>query len=153
MCMKKSFVIACWLLLAGVVIAGCSSSDDEVGEGRIPAPYGNWLLLGYGSDDNFTGKENNWKSDLYLVLDENGDLKGWIGNELFGTYTFNEDGEFTVTRCGGTKVLADNPHINFVEDQVRGCHIKSYRVTNEELRLYYSSDEYLKFRRTHELIY
>ena len=125
------------------------SSDDEVGTeiSKIPAPYGNWLLLGYGSDENFTSKENNWIPDYYLILDENGNLKGYISNDLLGTYTFKENGEFTVTSCGGSKDLSADPRINFMEDQVRGSHIKAYRVTNDELRLYYSADEYLKFRK------
>ena len=71
-----------------------------------------------------------------------------MGNYLIGSYTFKEDGEFKITSCGGSKIDIINRHANFIENQVRSRLIKSYRVTNEELRLYYSSDEYLKFRRS-----
>ena len=147
----RRVVIFCQILLVAAMalcVQSCSS-DDEVGTeiNKIPAPYGNWLLLGYGSDDDFTGKENIWKNDYFLILDNNGNLEADFGNYLFGTYTFKENGEFTVISCMGSKSLSANPHINFMEDQVRNRNIKSYRVTNDELRLYYSADEYLKFRK------
>lgn len=138
------------LLVAAMALCVQScSSDDEVGTeiNKIPAPYGNWLLLGYGSDDDFTGKENIWKNDYFLILDDNGNLEADIGQYLYGTYTFKENGEFTVTSCMGTKDEPTDPHIIFLIGQVKGRNIKSYRVTNDELRLYYSADEYLKFRK------
>lgn len=138
------------LLVAAMALCVQScSSDDEVGTeiNKIPAPYGNWLLLGYGSDDDFTGKENIWKNVYFLILDDNGNLEADIGQYLYGTYTFKENGEFTVTSCMGTEDEPTDPHIIFLIGQVKGRNIKSYRVTNDELRLYYSADEYLKFRK------
>ena len=147
----RRVVIFCQILLVAAMalcVQSCSS-DDEVGTeiNKIPAPYGNWLLLGYGSDDDFTGMENIWARDCFLVLDEDGKFEGEICNNFFGTYIFKDSGEFSVTDCKGTLLLSTNPHVEFMEDQLCGGNIKSYRIINDELRLYYSADEYLKFRK------
>jgi len=146
--MKKIFFMMGMLLSLGLLCA-CSSDDDVVQseESRAQALYGKWQVLGYGSDDNFTAKENNWTEHCFLIFKEDGSFEGWIDNDLIGTYTFKENGEFTVTRCGGTLVLSTNPHIVFMEEQVRERKIKSYKLLDNELRLFYSSSEYLMFRK------
>ena len=136
------------MLLSLGLFSACSSDEDvQSEESTAQALYGKWLVLGYGSDDNFTAKENNWTNDYFLILKEDGSLEGWIGNDLIGAYTFKENGEFTVTWCGGSKSLPTNPHIVFMEDQLRCRKIKSYKLSNDELKLFYSSSEYLLFRK------
>ena len=126
--MKKVFIMMSMLLSLGLFCA--CSSDDEVQseENTAQALYGRWQVLGYGSDDNFTAKENNWTDHCFLVFKEDGSFEGWIDNDLVGTYTFKENGEFAVTKCGGTMVESTNPHIVYMEEQVWGKKIKSYKL-------------------------
>ena len=145
--MKKIIVIMGMLLSLGLFSACSSDEDVQSEESTAQALYGKWQVLGYGSDDNFTAKENNWTGHPFLIFKEDGSFEGWIDNDLVGTYTFKENGEFTITRCGGTKVLSTNPHIVYMEEQVWGKKIKSYKLLDNELRLFYSESEYLLFRK------
>ena len=130
------------MTLAGMT--ACSNDENPVDNPEANAIsnklYGEWLLQGYGSDSNFTDVVHG-----HLILKEDGTFEGGIVNELFGTYTFNSNGEFTITECVSTMMYSDNHDYNFMEEQITGCKIKSFTLLDKELRLYYSSDEYLKF--------
>lgn len=147
--MKKVFIIVIMLLVAATALSiqSCNSDDDVQSEGSCTPPYGKWLLLGYGSDKNYIGKENNWTENCFLILQENGSLEGNIGNDFVGMYTFTVNGEFAIYNFRGSLDLFTNPHIVFIEDQICGCKIKSYKLSDNELKLFYSSSEYLKFRK------
>ena len=145
--MKKVFVMMGMLLSLGLLCACSSDEDVQSEENTAQALYGKWLVLGYGSDDNFTAEENNWTGHRFLIFKEDGSFEGWIDNDLVGTYTFKENGEFAVTKCGGTQVESTNPHIVYMEEQVWGKKIKTYKLLDNELRLFYSESEYLLFRK------
>jgi len=149
--MKKAYIFIMMLIAITVLsILSCNSDSDNDFKSEVnntTALFGKWLLLGYGSDDNFIGKESNWTDHCFLVLKEDGKFEGKIGNEFIGTYTFKTNGEFDVTDCRGTCILFVNPHIVFMEEQVCDLKIKSYKLLDDELKLFYSSSEYLKFRK------
>ena len=145
--MKKVFVMMGMLLSLGLFSACSSDEDVQSEESTAQALYGKWQVLGYGSDDNFTAKENNWTEHCFLILKEDGSLEGWIDNDFVGSYTYKENGEFSVTNCRGSKVLSTNLHIVFMEEQVCNRKIKAYKLLDNELRLFYSESEYLLFRK------
>lgn len=139
--MKKGLIFwMCAVLLLVVGMTGCDNDDNPVDHPVNVNLYGEWMLQGYGSDSNFTDAVHG-----HLILKEDSTFEGGIVNELFGTYTFNSNGEFTITECWGTMMYSVNHDYNFMEEQITECKIKSFRLLDKELRLYYSSDEYLKF--------
>lgn len=146
--MKKVLIFVMLLLTAATALSIQScNSDDVQSKGSCTPLYGKWLLLGYGSDKNYIGKENNWTEYCFLILQENGSLEGNIGNDFVGMFSFTVNGEFAINNCRGSLNLSTNPHIVFIENQICGCKIKSYKLSKNELKLFYSSSEYLMFRK------
>ena len=143
--MRTKFFFGMTVMLTTLVgITACDNEDDPVDNpGGIAVDknlYGEWLLQGYGSDSNFTDAVFG-----HLILYEDGTLEGHIVNELKGNYTVNSHGEFAIKDCFYTMVYHLNQDYNFMEEQITEHNIKRFTLSDNELRLFYSSDEYLKF--------
>ena len=119
--MKKLFCQFSVLFLLLMTMTGC---DDNVNSALCKT----WLLVSYGNESNevwtYTGK-------IY-------------GNEMFGQYSWKNN-EIRFTRPSMTLVyyVGSDPD-KFFRDHL--VDVYSYTVTHTELRLYYSEDEYFKFR-------
>ena len=141
--MKKVLLLigALLLVVAGaMLVASCSSDDDEVN----PLLLNEWVLVSYGNESNEVLKEA--KGYYYIMtFHSDGTYSGNIyGNKMGGEYS-----------CNGNRITISNPKRTLA--QMEGTdpdyfflkHIDdvySYKVTNTELRLYYSDNQYFKFR-------
>ena len=140
--MKKVLLLTSTLLLllaSAMFVASCSD-DDEVD----PLLLNEWVLVSYGNESNEVLKEA--KGYYYIMtFHSDGTYSGNIyGNKMGGEYS-----------CNGNRITISNPKRTLA--QMEGTdpdyfflkHIDdvySYKVTNTELRLYYSDNQYFKFR-------
>jgi hypothetical protein len=102
------------------------------------------VLVSYGNETNEVKKES--EGYFYLItFHPDGRYSGQAyGNEMFGEY-----------QCVGNEMTLSWPEMTQVyyewadPDEFFLAHlhdVSSYRVVNKELRLYYSEDQYFKFR-------
>ena len=146
---KKIFIMMCFLLI--IISAGCSSDDEDNNL------YNTWILVSYGNGANDVLKEAKgyfyqitFKSDgTYSSLVDGiyygqSDSTIAYGNRLSGRYACNGntikiiDGD--VTQRGVEGADPDKFFLTHLGD------IYTYKISAFELRLYYSEDEYFKFR-------
>ncbi len=140
--MKKVLLLTSTLLLllAGAMFVASCSDDDEVD----PLLLNEWVLVSYGNESNEVLKEA--KGYYYIMtFHSDGTYSGNIyGNKMGGEYS-----------CNGNRITISNPKRTLA--QMEGTdpdyfflkHIDdvySYKVTNTELRLYYSDNQFFKFR-------
>ena len=129
------------LLLMFVSLISCSSDDDSQDASLL---CNTWLLVSYGNESNEVLKEA--KRYFYIItFNPDGTYSGNIYGNIMG-------GEYT---CNGHRITISSPKMT--QAQMEGTdpdyfflkHIDdvySYMVTNTELRLYYSDNQYFKFR-------
>ena len=141
---KRNFILisVVMLLMSSLAFMSCGSDDETEKEENYSALYGRWALLGYVSNGNFV---SNKYSGSYLSLQENGIFNGEFCNEFSGKYSFSRDGEFHILDCFSTKMYSTDADIMFMEDQL--INIRSFEIEGNILRLYYSTNDYLKFSR------
>ena len=150
--MRKVLFILGVLLMLGIFCA-CSNSDDttDIIEGPIidnqKSPltlYNQWVLVSYGNESNEVLKEA--KGYYYLIsFHSDGTFSGKAyGNEIGGKF-----------KCNGKNIqiaIGDMTKFDFEcadPDQFFLEHLSdvyTYTITDTELRLYYSEDQYFKFR-------
>ena len=127
-------------LLFLTLLSGCSSDDDDVNSALCKT----WLLVSYGNESNEVLKEAN---GYYYIMTFQSDwtYTGRVyGNELYGKYTCKgktikiEPGVITQKDVDGSD--PDKFFLYHLSD------VYTYTVTDKELRLYYSEDQYFKFR-------
>jgi hypothetical protein len=130
-----------WIFAAMLLMVACSSDDDSQDPTLLCKT---WLLVSYGNESNEVLKEAN---GYYHIMTFN----------LDGTYSVDTDlnkggGRYT---CNGNRITISSPKVTQIywegsdPDHFFLGHIDdvySYVVTNTELRLYYSDNEYFKFR-------
>ena len=140
--MKKVLLLTSTLLLllAGAMFVVSCSDDDEVD----PLLLNEWVLVSYGNESNEVLKEA--KGYYYIMtFHSDGTYSGNIyGNKMGGEYS-----------CNGNRITISNPKRTLFQmegtdpDRFFLAHIDevcSYVATNTELRLYYSDNQYFKFR-------
>ena len=135
--MKKLFCQFSVLFLLLMTMTGC---DDNVNSALCKT----WLLVSYRNESNEVLKE---AEGYYYIMTIHSDwtYTGKIyGNEMFGQYSWKNN-EIRFTRPSMTLVyyVGSDPD-KFFRDHL--VDVYSYTVTHTELRLYYSEDEYFKFR-------
>ena len=154
--MKKVFLFMLLMLSLGMFSA-CSDTDDianssdgNVGEGVSKTALCNtWVLVSYGNESNEVLKEAKGYTYL-LTFHSDGTYSGLAyGNEMGGKY-----------KCNGKEIQITNPDITQVyyvgsdPDQFYLEHlsdVSTHTVSDTELRLYYSKDQYFKFRIKNDL--
>ena len=136
--MKTVFVIIGILLSFGMFYA-CSSDDDS-----FTTLYNNWVLVSYVNETGEVLKEA--KGYYYLItFHPDGTYSGKAyGNEMGGKYKLNgkkiqiNPGDITKMDVEGS-----DPDRFFLEHL---ADVYTYALTDTELWLYYSKDQYFKFR-------
>lgn len=135
--MKKFFLVLSLLLSLGTF---CACSNDE----GSPTLYNTWILESYGNGSNDVQKES--KGYIYLLtFYPNGTYSGLAyGNEIGGEYT-----------CIGRMIEIHPKHMTQVAfegadpDKFFLKHLSdvySFTITDMELKLFYSKDQYFKFK-------
>ena len=134
------------MLHVGLGVTSCGKNDyDPVTRQPNGEIYGNWKLDGYVNNGTFVRPEGSGMSECFLSLEEDGSFNGRICNWFQGEYTFNRDGEFRVIDCVQTLIWSSDSTLMFMEDQI--INIKSFRLENNKLNLYYSDNDYLRYSR------
>ena len=127
-------------LLFLTLMTGCSSDDDNVNSALCKT----WLLVSYGNESNEVLKE---AEGYYYKLSFHPDwtLSGLAyGNRMYGYYSW-KDNEIQISRIMmELKYVIGSDPDKFFRQHLRDVY--SYTVTDTELRLYYSEDQYFKFR-------
>ena len=141
---KRTFILVSivMLLLSSLAVMSCGSDDETENEENYSALYGRWALLGYVSNGNFV---SNKYSGSYLLLQEDGIFNGEFCNQFSGKYSFSRDGEFQILDGYSTMVYSTDADIMFMEEQL--INLRSFEIEGNILRLYYSTNDYLKFSR------
>ena len=140
--MKKYFYSVFCSLLVGVMVTSCSSDSDD----DVPSSlFNTWMLVSYGNESNEILKEA--KGYYYIMtFNPDGTYTGTIygGNKMWGEYVIRNS-QMTIDPPCRTKVLYEGADT----DEFFLGHISevyTYMVTSTELRLYYSDNQYFKFR-------
>ena len=141
---KRNFILisVVMLLMSSLAFMSCGSDDETEKEENYSALYGRWALLGYVSNGNFVSSNYN-KS--YLSLQEDGIVNGEFCNEFSGKYSFSRNGEFHILDGITTQIWSTDSNLMFMEEQL--INIRSFEIEGNNLRLYYSTNDYLKFSR------
>lgn len=141
---KRTFILVSivMLLMSSLAVMSCGSDDETENEENYSALYGRWALLGYVSNGNFV---SNKYSGSYLLLQEDGIFNGEFCNQFSGKYSFSRDGEFQILDGYSTMVYSTDADIMFMEEQL--INLRSFEIEGNILRLYYSTNDYLKFSR------
>ena len=103
-----------------------------------------WVLVSYGNESNEVLKEA--EGHYYeITFCSDGTLSGLAYyNEIVGRY-WCEGNKITIDHFGMTKRYHEGSDPDeFFKEHL--SDVSTYSVTNTELRLYYSKDEYFKFR-------
>lgn len=138
--MKKVFVILGILLSFGMFYA-CSSDDDS-----FTTLYNNWVLVSYVNETGEVLKEA--KGYYYLItFHPDGTYSGKAyGNEMWGEYALNSK-RIQINRATAfitqMQLVGADPDRFFLE---HWADVYTYALTDTELWLYYSKDQYFKFR-------
>lgn len=152
--MKKYLYFICCLFMFNLFYA-CSSSDEfnsseeapnNVSDPDVISLYNTWVLVSYGNEADEVLKEA--KGYYYLItFHPDGTYSGKAyGNEMWGEYTLNgkriqiNRATAFITQLG---VEGSDPDRFFLE---HWADVYTYTITDSELRLYYSKDQYFKFR-------
>ena len=136
--MKKVLVMMSMLLSLGLFFA-CSSDDDS-----FTTLYNNWVLVSYVNETCEVLKEA--KGYYYLItFHPDGTYSGKAyGNEMGGKYKLNGK-KIQINPGDITKIAVEgsDPDRFFLEHL---ADVYTYALTDTELWLYYSKDQYFKFR-------
>ena len=136
---KNNVLLICVVLMMAVGMSSCSS-DDDVNSLLL----NEWILVSYGNETNEVVKEANGYYYSITFLSDGTYSGRAYGNRMNGKYECNGqnikffDGMITQVYNEGS-----DPDKFFLE---HGRDINFYTVTDKELRLYYSKDDYFKFR-------
>ena len=137
--MKKYFFFVLCTMLAGLLMTGCSSDDED-----SASLYNTWVLVSYGDESNEVLKEE--KGYYYqITFRPDGTYSGKAyGNDMWGEFSLMASG-IKISHPGITKVdwEGSDPDQFFLQHL---SDVSTSSITDTELRLYYSKDQYFKFR-------
>ena len=158
--MKKNLLLmmgAAMMLAFG--ISSCSSDNDTSENSdisNIESPsmlssllYNTWVLVSYGNESNEVLKEV--KGYYYqITFRPDGTYSGKAyGNDMWGDFSLMASG-IKISHPGITKVdwEGSDPDQLFLQHL---SDVSTSSITDTELRLYYSKDQYFKFRTKKDL--
>lgn len=144
--MKKTRLLLLFVGLFSLMsLTGCSNDDESNNENNMElALCDSWVLVSYGDESNEVLKEAEGYH-YEIIFYPNGIYSGYAyGNKMEGKY-----------KCSGNKISISYPSITkvyyegsdpdeFFLDQLNS--VNTFTVTATELRLYYSKNQYFKFR-------
>ena len=137
--MKKKSLL--WISALLLMLAGCNS-DNDLNESLLDH---SWMLVSYGNESNTVLKEGNGYY-YTITFHSNGRYTGnAYGNQLGGEYKCCLGNIIRLSPFDITKMYYEgsDPDMFFLDNF---CKVSTYAVNDKELKLYYSKDEYFKFR-------
>ena len=109
--------------------------------------YGEWWLVGWNDKGTWFEVDTNYVSHRHLSIEipiEGRVMAYSIVNEIFvGNLTLNGNEMFFTEGGASTAVYADVNENLFFEEHI--CDIKSYQLEENQLRLYYTDEDYFVF--------
>ena len=141
------------MTLAGMT--ACSSTDLPVSDDNAEPTeslYGEWWLVGWNDNGTWFEVDTNYVSHQHMSLEfqeyeENIYIWAWsMVNEIYIGKLLNINGNELIMDkkgAGSTMVLGSLKENLFFEDHI--CDIKSFQMTGNQLRLYYSDEDYFVF--------
>lgn len=148
----KKYLFVFTLFVAALGLTGCSS-DSNVSISDIDVENedgitGFWKLVGYSSDGNFVNLQG-YESRSYIILNKKGHIEADLSHFFVGKYEYDEQGRFTIleSQLSGDGSNSSNSDIIFIEEQIFPSKTLSYKVDKESLKLFYSSTDYILFKR------
>ena len=124
------------MMLLAVVSVGCSDDDDYV------PLCSTWVLVSYGNESNEVLKEANGYY-YEITFQSDGRFTGRAaGSRIEGEYSCSVGHKMTIKLLFRVKSSIDEDQF-FVEHLFQ---VNRFSMADRELRLYYSKDEYFKFR-------
>ena len=156
---NKLFYLLSVLLLMFVSLNSCSRDNDTSENSdisNIESPsmlssllYNTWVLVSYGDESNEVLKEG--KGYYYqITFRPDGTYSGKAyRNDMWGEFSLMASG-IKISHPGITKVdwEGSDPDQFFLQHL---SDVSTYSITDTELRLYYSKDQYFKFRTKNDL--
>ena len=139
--MKEKLIYLCFFLTVTTMLTACSSND----EGVNPLLINEWVLVSYGNESNEVIKEANGYF-YYITFHTDGTYSGMVygGNKMWGEYKCNDQGiEISPPFTTQMHYIGSDPDEFFIENLPK---VYTYAVSTKELRLYYSDNQYFKFR-------
>ena len=140
--MKPKFIFQLSVLLfMCLAMNGCSSNDEN---SISLLQNKTWILVSYGNESNENIKEAN--GYYYLIyFHTDGTYSGQISCNTMGGEYSHKGNEIKITHPLMTQLgcEGEDPDKFF---QSHLSDVYSYKVTDMELRLYYSKDQFFKFR-------
>ena len=140
--MKKKLLFLIGVLLT-IISAGCSNDNDEF------SLCNTWILVSYVNESNEVLKEAN--GYIYkITFNSDSTYSGLAyGNEMGGKYKCKGNWIQFISRDITQKyVVGSDPDKFFLEHLSDVC---LYTITDAELKLFYSKDQYFKFRTINSL--
>ena len=132
------------LMVSPMAFLSCGTDNEDSSESVML--FQRWVLDGYGSDGDVKEVEQNADEyDYYITLTADNTMKGKSRcNIIYGT--FSCDGlSFKFTSFGGTKMgCFVEPAMSFYDNLP---NVSRYVIDKDaRLRLYYSDNEFFRFR-------
>ena len=148
----KKYLFAMALFAAAFGLTSCSSDDDS-NENVAPQEdtiIGIWFLQGFGSDANFHSLKDEQIRRCSTYFNRAGNTE--IQLEYYWVlcrFEYNDQGKLIlldgqVQRYGGWDASSDTAPL---EEYLQPNKTLNYEVTESYLKLYYSADEYILFKR------
>ena len=121
-----------------IISAGCSNDDDDF------SLYNTWILVSYGNESNEVLKEANGYF-YHITFNSDGTFSGQAyGNKMEGKYEcIGNQIKFIDTNTTQIELEGSDPDMSFWE---HWDDVYAYKISASQLRLYYSDDQYFKFR-------
>jgi hypothetical protein len=125
--MKRAFKIIGIFLSAILLLAGCSSDDEDMAVSLFPVKMNimeeiggttnvqnihyTWRMMGAGQDDSYDVIERP-PFQYKITLFNNGTFEGYTDNNTFrGKYICNEDGSFKFTEYNGVDLTTEEDEL------------------------------------------
>lgn len=151
----RTFIGMAVMLVTLTGMTACSSTDLPVSDDSVPSTellYGEWWLVGWNSNGTWFEVDTNFVSHRHMSLEfqkvENEIyIFAWsMANEIYIGKLLNINGNELVMDskgAGSTMVLSSREENLFFEDNI--CDIKSCKLMGNQLRLYYTDEDYFVF--------
>ena len=138
--MKRKVLLMINVMLWFGLFSACSSDDDDIN----PLLLNEWVLVSYGNESSEVIKEANGYY-YSITFHSDGTYSGYAyGNQRDGKYECNGH-EIHFYDCVITALyVKDSDPDNFYLKHWRD--VNTYTVSDTELRLFYSINQYFKFR-------
>nr|MCR5849087.1 leucine-rich repeat domain-containing protein [Bacteroidaceae bacterium] len=129
------------------IVTGKRQNDPD--DNTTDSLYGEWWLVGWNDGGDWFEVDTNYVSHQSLSIElkdkkEGPSMAYSIVNEIFvGNLTLNGNEMFFTEGGASTAVYADVNENLFFEEHI--CDIKSYQLEENQLRLYYTDEDYFVF--------